>query len=93
MGLVEEAKSLTQEKEVYTAFLDGLFDVVFEEHDSVTYYRQGVVPGQFDTLGHRASLMIQMPKVASIARNILPMQATSIPSERVFSRAKILAHN
>ena len=61
-----------------------VFDVVFEEKDSVTYYKEGVVPGQCDTLAHWASLMIQMPKIASIARNILPMQATSIPSERFF---------
>jgi hypothetical protein len=93
LGLVDEASSLTKEKEVYTSFLDGLFDVVFEEKDSVTYYKPGVVAGQFDTLAHWASLMIQMPKVASIARDILPIQATSIPSERIFSRTKILAHN
>jgi hypothetical protein len=34
-----------------------------------------------------------MLKVASIARSILPMKATSIPSERVFYRVKRLARN
>ena len=61
-----------------------VFDVVFEEKDSVTYDKESVVPGQCDTLAHWAALMIQMPKIASIARSVLPMQATSIPSERFF---------
>ena len=93
LGPGDLAGSIAQEKEVYTAFLDTLFDNVFVEHDGVTTYKAGVVPGKFDTLGHWASLLILMPKVASIARNILPMQATSIPAERVFSRAKLVGRN
>ncbi len=76
---------------MYAAFLDRLFGEVFEERDSVTFYKRGVVPGQLYTLAHWASLMIQMPKVASTSRNVLLMWATSIPSERAFARAKRLA--
>ena len=68
-------------------YLDSLFDSLFLDDGSD--YFPGIVPGQLNIIDQWRSLRLKMPKTAHIARNILPIMATSIPSERIFSPSEV----
>ena len=82
---------LNQEKETYMRYLDGIFDSLYLDDGSD--YKEGVQPGGMDIIEQWRNLLPQMPRTASVARNILPIMATSIPSERIFSRVKYVGRN
>ena len=72
---------------------ESKYTVFAPTKDDGSDYKEGVQPGGMDIIEQWRNLLPQMPRTASVARNILPIMATSIPSERIFSRVKYVGRN